>query len=149
MRVAAAMTREVVTVPPELALSACWSIMQRRRIRHLPVVAHARLVGILSDRDVLLRSRADQAGLVPDAMSAEQAMTAVPVTCRASTTVAEAASLMIEQKIDALPVVDASGHLTGLVTSTDLLSLLTEDEHLRHELPFVFRVVQLTTAEAA
>ena len=150
MHVATAMTREVVTVLPELPLETCWAIMKQRRIRHLPVVSpQHRLLGMLSDRDVLLRSALDGDVVLPASVRAEDAMTAVPVTFRSSTSVAEVASIMIERKIDALPVVDASGHMTGLVTSTDLLSLLTEAEHARHELPFTFRVISLSSAQAA
>ena len=57
MRASTTMTREVVVVPPELRLSDAWEIMKRRKIHHLPVVRSGRLLGMLSDRDVLLRAR--------------------------------------------------------------------------------------------
>lgn len=56
MRAVATMSREVVCVPPELPLAKAWDLMQELRIRHLPVVQGGAFVGILSDRDVLLRS---------------------------------------------------------------------------------------------
>ncbi len=51
------MTRDVIVVPPELTLDAAWRIMTRERIRHLPVVRAGALIGMLSDRDVLVHAK--------------------------------------------------------------------------------------------
>jgi acetoin utilization protein AcuB len=135
------MTREVIVVPPALSLSAAFSVMDRRRIRHLPVVHGGVLLGILSDRDVLARSvlRADGSLEVPDDPVA-LAMTPSPITCEPSTSVAELARLMTERKIDAVPVLRGT-RLVGLVTSTDLLLLLVRADEAR-PLPFEFHVVE-------
>jgi CBS domain-containing protein len=50
------MTRDVIVVPPTLSLLAAFAVMERERIRHLPVVQGGALLGILSDRDVLARA---------------------------------------------------------------------------------------------
>jgi acetoin utilization protein AcuB len=130
MRAATTMTRDVVCVPPELPLTRAWALMQEMRVRHLPVVQHGKLVGMLSDRDVLLHAETDERDhvivgqdLVGEAMRIE------PLTCLRSTTVAALAKLMIDRKIDALPIVSEVDrkHVIGLVTSTDLLWLLVED----------------------
>ena len=52
-RVAEIMTANVVTVSPEHTYEECMLIMHEKRIRHLPVVEGGRVVGILSNRDVL------------------------------------------------------------------------------------------------
>ena len=49
-------------------------------------------------------------------------------TCRRATPVSDVATLMIENKIDCLPVVDHDDDLVGLVTSSDLLALLRDRE---------------------
>ena len=67
------------------------------------------------------------------------AMTAAPVTCSSDTSVAWLAQTMIERHIDSVPVIDREGKLVGLVTSTDLLSLLVDYEE-GQLLPFHFRV---------
>jgi acetoin utilization protein AcuB len=56
----------------------------------------------------------------------------------------DAARLMIEHKIDSIPIVSYSGTLAGLVTSTDLLSLLVGENHA-HPLPFEFRLQMATS----
>jgi CBS domain-containing protein len=99
MRTGAAMTREVVVVPPELDVHAARQIMNRHNVRHLPVVKSGGVVGIVSDRDLLV----------------------------------------YEHKIDSLPVVDPSGALVGLVTSTDLLNLLIESAETQ-VLPFHYKL---------
>ena len=146
MRAVATMSREVVCVPPELPLAKAWDLMQELRIRHLPVVQAGALVGILSDRDVLLRSNT-LPGMFKDTDLVGLAMTPGPLTCRSSTPVSRLAETMIERKIDALPVVSDGnpGRVIGLVTSTDLLALLVDADE-EEALPILFNL-RLATAD--
>jgi len=140
------MTREVITVPPSLLVTNCWSIMQAKRIRHLPVVQEGRLVGMLSDRDLLRFGNvlpSGELGLLR--RHAVDLMTLTPIVCAPDTSVAEAAQIMTEKKIDALPVA-VDGRLVGLVTSADLLHLLFDSSE--KTLPFEFRVELVGSLEA-
>ena len=130
MNTSAIMTRNVVVVSPTLSVGAAARLMQRARVRHLPVVEARRLVGILSDRD-LIKHAADT--------SCEQVMTPAPVTCSQDASVGRVASLMLEHTIDSIPVVSVAGTLIGLVTSTDLLGLLV-DRAQAQTLPFEFKL---------
>lgn len=115
--------------------------MQRRRIRHLPVTVGGVLIGILSDRDILVRARLNELGKleVPnDPVSV--GMTRDPETCEMDVPVSELAARMIEMKIDALPVIGPHRRLLGLVTSTDLLRLLRNQTPPARRLPFDFRL---------
>lgn len=134
------MTHKVVVIPAELSLRTAWEIMERRRIRHLPVVQGRTLLGILSDRDVLTRASVDASGdvVVPD-QSAGEAMTPAPYVCEPSTSISEIVRTMTDRKIDALPVMDRDDTLVGLVTTTDLLMLLLEQDEAR-PLPFVWEL---------
>lgn len=118
------MTRRLVVVPPELSLRSAWVIMERGNMRHLLVARAGVLIGILSDRDVLLRASLAGSGdiEVPETLVGV-AMTACPITCEPSTPVSELVQQMTDCQIDAIPVVK-NGRLVGLVTSTDLLLLL-------------------------
>lgn len=119
------MRLEVFTAPPELPLTVAWRLMQDRRIRHLPVVAGERLVGIVSDRDVLLRAtRGEQGPVVPD-VTVGEVMTMAPLAVAEDVPIAELAHTMLEARIDALPVLGSNNRLLGLVTSSDLLRVLT------------------------
>lgn len=145
MRAQEAMTRDVVWVDPETSLREAAEIMSEWEIRHLPVLEGGTLVGVLSDRDVLLYSAIDDEGRKNVAnIPVGEVMTADPVTCTPRSTLNSIASVMIEQKIDCLPVVDAEGtELVGMVTSTDLLELFVsrkQQEYLR-DTGISFRVV--------
>jgi acetoin utilization protein AcuB len=136
------MTRDVVVVGPQFPLQAAFSLMQERRIRHLPVVHRGHLLGILSDRDVLLRSTVDADGTIATPRDpVALAMTPAPLTCTPDTQVPQLAKMMVEKKIDAVPVMGKGGSLVGLVTSSDLLLLLFDKTAIR-ALPFDFRVYE-------
>ena len=130
MNMSTVMTRDVVVVSPTVTAGVAARMMERMRIRHLPVVEDGRLIGILSDRDLLKRT--------PDT-SCRAAMTTAPVTCLSNASVSHVAQLMLEHKIDSIPIVSYSGSLTGLVTSSDLLGLLTDLDEAQM-LPFDFRL---------
>jgi acetoin utilization protein AcuB len=140
MRAEAAMTRDVVVMSPSVSVAAAGRVMERRHIRHLPVVDQGRLVGILSDRDVLACG-----GDLP--ITCGEAMTPAPVSCSPLATVGRLAELMLTHKIDSIPIV-ADEQLVGLVTSTDLLQLLVERAEAQR-LPFDFRVYPWLSEDAA
>jgi acetoin utilization protein AcuB len=139
------MTRDVIVVAPAAPLALAWSLMQKHRIRHLLVCERGALLGVVSDRDLFLAgSRSSDGGLAFPEEVVGSIMSMAVVTCAPSASVAEAARMMIDKKIDALPV-RSGNRLVGLVTSTDLLALLLESAP--HEvLPFEFRVEEVTLA---
>jgi acetoin utilization protein AcuB len=92
--------------------------MSSRRFRHLLVIDGERLVGILSDRDILRGLSATENWR--DAQIAEY-MTANPITVAADTPLSTVISQILTHRINCLPVVDSKGSLCGLLTSTDLL----------------------------
>lgn len=131
--VADIMTREVTTVFEESNLQEVLSILGPYRFRHLPVVDGKRVVGILSQRDLLqvtsqglnktlaakLReSRTLEETFVRDVMNSKVA------TIRPDASLAEAASSMLENRVGALPVVNEQDELLGMVSETDLLRYL-------------------------
>ena len=85
-------------------------------VRHLPVLGHGRLVGILSDRDL---RRATGRGR-PDDYPVDELMTPRPASIGPNRPVSEAARWIVESHASALPVV-ADCELVGIVTSLDLL----------------------------
>ena len=114
------MTSKVVSVRDDASLTNIDWEMTLAEIRHVPVVDdRGRVVGILSDRD-LLRTlpRMDRSRLPVSAI-----MTLTPQTVRADLPAMEAVELMIQRKVHALPVVDDTGVLVGIVTATDFLDL--------------------------
>jgi acetoin utilization protein AcuB len=128
MRVGEHMSRGVVTVRPDVPVHTAAETMRARRIRHLPVVGRDRtLVGIVTDRDLrqVLFAPSVQARLgtvtgTLQALTVDDIMTRGVLTVRPGTEMREAARLMHERKIGALPVVEAD-RLVGILTEDDVL----------------------------
>jgi acetoin utilization protein AcuB len=134
------MTREVIIAPPTLPLCDAWTLMCRERFRHLPVVSDGLLVGILSDRDILLRSTLEAGEVVVPDTTVGAAATPAPYVCEPHTDVCDLVRMMTGEKIDAVPVVDDAKRLVGLVTSTDLMLLLIRLDEAKVPLPFQFEL---------
>lgn len=107
----------LVVARPRDSLSEVELRMRRGRVRHVPVVDRDRVVGILSDRDVLgaMRTTTPQW-----AMKVSSVMTPAPITTAASADAVTAAFLMLRRAVGALPVVDDES-LVGMLTKTDYL----------------------------
>ena len=121
MQVQDVMVKRVVTIGPKEPARRAWELMRDHHFRHLPVVNEGRVVGIVSDRDlrpVLLSPALDE-------LRVEEIMTEEPFTIDPEAFVVDAARLMVDQKIGGLPVVSGD-ELVGIVTETDLLSILVE-----------------------
>lgn len=133
MTVDGIMTREVVTVGPETALSEIRAHFHEGRFRHLLVVEEGTLIGVISDRDVLraispfLDTYSEEHRDVRTlARPAREIMHDELVTVAPGTDVQEAASLVLDHSISSLPVVEGD-ELMGIVTTKDLLRHYTQE----------------------
>jgi nucleotide-binding universal stress UspA family protein len=113
-QVARWMSASPVTVAPGEKVAAVIMRMQQGNFRSAPVVENGRLVGLITDRDIR-----GQMGRV-DTTEARVAMTENPPTVTPATPLHDAARILFEQKVDALPVVE-NGKLVGVITNTDIL----------------------------
>ena len=127
MNVAQCMTADPVTVAPQDSLHSALALMDELGVRHLPVVADGRLVGVLSDRDLLESTGAGILGPRPEASSGtvESLMHKDPVTAAPDDFIVSAVTELSVHGIGCLPVVDA-GRLVGIVTETDFLRLVAQ-----------------------
>jgi CBS domain-containing protein len=120
------MTRDITALRPDQSVSEAMSLFAARRFRHIPVQDGDRLAGVLSDRDLLRFLARRGAGLDETVGSI---MSRNPITIAADAPVSEASRLMIQQRINCLLVVDATGRLDGILTTTDLLRALYAVQH--------------------
>ena len=124
--VGAMMSRGLITIAPEAELWEAHAKMREHHIHHLLVEDRGRIVGIMSDRDIARRtglgaqllSRHEEEALRRRVL---QVAAFRMITVAESAPVEEAAALLIEHRISALPVRDTSGAVVGIVTSADLL----------------------------
>jgi acetoin utilization protein AcuB len=133
MRVADRMTRAVAVVHSDALVWGAAEMMRTRKIRHLPVVdREGHLVGIVTDRDLrqvifdpAIQERAGDLATALKMLRVRDVMTWGVVTVRSGTPIRDAARLMHEQKIGALPVVEGD-RLVGILTESDALKALEE-----------------------
>jgi CBS domain-containing protein len=117
MKVSELMSTDVVTCKPETTCTEAAKTMANEDVGSLPVVANNELVGIITDRDIVLKCIAK--GQHCDNTPVSTCMTRDPVTCGPETDAHEAARTMSEQQIRRLPVVD-HGRLVGICTLGDM-----------------------------
>ena len=109
------MTSAVVSVGPDEPIDAVENLMERKRIRHVPVVDGAgRVLGVVSQRDVIQRALLEDTGVASEIMAWKTE------TIEADEPLSKAARLMLGQKYGCLPVVE-HGRLAGILTEADFV----------------------------
>ena len=119
-----------VTLTPDDTLDLANNVISLGRIRHIPVVEKGKLVGLLSERDLIGAAANRIFGLNQKSRSAllktelvKNIMKKRLVTVTPDTPIKDAARLMADKKIGCVPVISA-GALVGLVTTTNVLRYL-------------------------
>ncbi len=127
------MTADVVTITPETHLYDARHIMDTEKIRVLPVMEKDTLKGIVTRRD-LLRADLSTAQLESQqsdnnlkAETADHVMSSEVVQIDSESPVAKAARVMLENKIESLPVVKDHKDMVGIITSSDLFRVIEEE----------------------
>ena len=128
------MTCDVVCADMDITLGAAMELCTEKRIRHLPILdEYKQLVGMVTDRD-LRYHLSPRIGTLAENKSDREIlghpihliMRHTVVVASADTSVAEAAQLMLANRVGCLPIVNLGRHVVGLVTTTDLLRCLAE-----------------------
>jgi CBS domain-containing protein len=122
------MQREVATLRAEDQLTVADDIMRLGQVRHMPVLAGEKLVGLVSNRDLLAASLtsalefgARERRAFLRSVQVREVMTKDVVHIGPDMPIAKAARILIERRFGCLPVVKGDDQLVGLVTETDLL----------------------------
>jgi predicted transcriptional regulator len=126
-RVRDIMETKLVTISASERLSMVEDIMRLGRVRHMPVVQAGKLVGVVSERDLLRASlsvlsehRDAERRMFLHVVEISRVMSTPPIVIAPDATIREAALLMADRKIGCLPVVSGDA-LLGMVTETDVL----------------------------
>jgi acetoin utilization protein AcuB len=126
------MTREVITVEPDVSMMKASKILKEKQIRRLPVVdAGRKLIGIVTDRDIKEASPSKATTLdihelyyLLSEIKVKDIMTIKPFTITPNNTIEKAALLMMEKRVGGLPVVDEQGVIVGIITESDIFKVL-------------------------
>ena len=141
MRVEQLMTKKVFTVEQHDLIDRVFFLIHYERIRHLPVVEKNKVIGIVSDRDLYKAlgpksnsnaietpSNPNSATLHVVAQKVQHIMHRKVLTVTPETYASEAAAIMADNKVGALPVVDKDNKLVGILSAIDILRVFSKIE---------------------
>jgi acetoin utilization protein AcuB len=132
MLVGERMSHPVITISPDLPITEALNLMRVEHIRRTPVIRGGKLVGIVSDKDLLNASPSPATSLsiwemnyLLSKITVEDVMTKDVLTISMDTPIEDAARIMTDNKIGGLPVVK-DDRVVGIITETDLFKIFLE-----------------------
>ena len=125
------MSSDVITVDPDASIQEAIKLLKKHDIRMLPVMDKGELVGIVTDRDLKKASVSEDTSLELleflyhiSETKIKEIMTKDPITVTFDYTVEETAAVLLTNKISGVPVVSHEGQVIGVITQTDLFTVL-------------------------
>ncbi|HVU00335.1 MAG TPA: CBS domain-containing protein [Polyangiaceae bacterium] len=128
--VEALMSRDVLCLSEDQDLAHIGEAMELFKFRHMPVTDDGKLVGLVSQRDLLrisasslLPNAGEQTGFLTKQFRVRDIMTRDVQTVLPETSLVDAARLLHSQKVGCLPVVNAENAVVGILTDSDFVAL--------------------------
>src|SRR5574338_667853 len=132
MLVGERMSRPVISIQPDLPVQDALALFRKEHIRRAPVIKDGKLVGIVSDKDLLNAYPSPVTSLsvweinyLISKIKVSEVMTRKVITIKTDTPIEEAARIMVDNKFGGLPVVE-EGRVVGIITETDLFKIFLE-----------------------
>ncbi len=126
------MSRPVISVTPDMPINDVLAMFRKEHIRRAPVIKDGKLVGIVSERDLLNASPSSVTTLsvwelnyLISKVTVKNVMTKKVVCVDQETPIEEAARIMADRKIGGVPVM-SNGNVVGMITETDLFKIFLE-----------------------
>ena len=126
------MSRPVLSIPPDMPIHDVRNMFKQENIRRAPVVKKGKMIGIVSDQDIINASPSMATSLsvweltyLLSKIQAKDVMTKDVLTIDEDTPIEQAARLMADNKIGGLPVM-RDGKVVGMITETDLFKVFLE-----------------------
>ncbi len=132
MLVGERMSRPVISITRDMPIHDALALFKKEKIRRAPVLKDGKLIGIISDKDLLNASPSQATSLsvwemnyMLSKITVKQVMTRDVLTVQVDTPIEEAARLMADNKIGGVPVMKAD-KVVGMITETDLFKIFLE-----------------------
>lgn len=130
------MTRSVITVSPNDSITKVKEILFEKHIHHIPVIDGPKLVGIVTSFDLVkLNMKFEEY----DRVKVKDIMTVKVVTLEPHEKIGAACQIFLRHLFHGLPIVNAEGHLVGIVTTHDIMRYCFDKEYPGDELEQAFR----------
>jgi CBS domain-containing protein len=126
------MQRQLITVSAEDDVARAWHVLVENRIHQAPVLDNGqRLIGIVSDRDLLTTLNVDE-GQVRDVLArrVSDVMTTPVVAASPVTDIRRIARVMLDRDVSGVPIVNDAGTLVGFVSRSDIMRAVVTDPPL-------------------
>lgn len=132
MNVEKRMSRQVVTVQPDVQITKAHKLMAQEKIQQMPVVKNGKLVGLVSERDILKAYPSSVTTLsvweiasLLEKIKVKDIMVKNVLTVQEKTPIEQAARIMVDNKISSLPVMRGD-EVVGIITEADLFNVMLE-----------------------
>jgi CBS domain-containing protein len=125
MTVEELMTREVASCSSSATLNTAARLMWEHDYGCAPVVADGRVVGMITDRDICMAAYTQDRPL--STLPVSHAMSKDVYSCSPDDPLAVAERIMRERRVRRLPVIDAKGHLVGILSLNDIARTFGRD----------------------
>ena len=132
MLVGERMSRPVISITRDMPIHDALALFKKEKIRRAPVLKDGKLIGIISNKDLLNASPSQATSLsvwemnyMLSKITVKEVMTREVLTVQADTPIEEAARLMADNKIGGVPVMKAD-KVVGMITETDLFKIFLE-----------------------
>jgi CBS domain-containing protein len=125
MKVRKAMHKGVIWVSPDTPVRELARTMRENDIGAIPVGENDRLIGMVTDRDIVCRGLAD--GKDVSTLTARDVMTSGIISCEDDEDIEDALELMEKKKIRRLPVIDEDKRLVGMLSLGDVSHAVPEE----------------------
>lgn len=132
MLVGERMSKPVITIHPEMSIAEALNMMKVEKVRRFPVVKEGKLLGVVSDKDLLNASPSPVSSLsiwemtyLLNKITVNEVMAKNIMTVTEDTPIEQAARIMADNKIGGLPVMREGG-VVGIITETDLFKMFLE-----------------------
>jgi CBS domain-containing protein len=133
MKVSEVMTHGVESVSPAATLEQAAKKMRTRNVGFLPVIDGERVIGVVTDRDIVLRAVSE--GMRPHMTTVREVMTAKPICCYDDQSITEVSLMMERNLVRRVVVVDRKEKaLIGIITLSDIAAKLRDERLSGHVL---------------
>lgn len=122
------MTSPLITETPDCFLKQVKEKMKQFGMHHIPIVKNYKLLGMISDRDLLKINMMATFYY----LKAQNIMSTILIVCDEDTPINQIAKVLLEENISCLPVVDRDHKLTGIISRTDLLKVIVKNRIVIH-----------------
>ncbi|MEJ2221379.1 MAG: CBS and ACT domain-containing protein [Desulfobacterales bacterium] len=112
------MSKNTITVGPNDTVIKALILLNENNITRLPVIENAKIVGMVTERDLR------RASFPSETLKVENVMTRNPITVLWNYTISEVAETLLKHNISGVPVTGAQGELIGIITKDDLFRVL-------------------------